>query len=107
MNAAAAIAPPEGLSESQRLALLKLLADEDSGVYQTVREKILSYGPPVLQWLQPHTLSEEPVLRRRVQELIQHFGRQASDNRFLSFCLKHGEDFDVEAGAWLLAQTQY
>ena len=107
MSAPATIAPPETLSESQKGALLKLLADEDSAVYRPVREKILSYGSEVITWLQPHTLSNDPALRRRAQDIIWHFGRQAADNRFLGFCLKHGEEFDLEEGVWLLAQTQY
>jgi len=107
MNAAVAIAPLEELPESQRSALLKLLADEDPSVHLAVREKILSFGPGVVQWLQPHTLSNDPPLRRRAQDIIQHFSRQTADNQFLAFCLKHGEEFDLETGAWLLAQTQY
>ena len=107
MSAPATIAPSEPLSESQKGALLKLLADEDSAVYRPVREKILSYGTGVIGWLQPHTLSNDPALRRRAQDIIWHFGRQAADNRFLGFCLKHGEEFDLEEGVWLLAQTQY
>jgi regulator of sirC expression with transglutaminase-like and TPR domain len=107
MSAPATIAPPETLSESQKGALLKLLADDDNAVYRPVREKILSYGSEVINWLQPHTLSNDPALRRRAQDIIWHFGRQAADNRFLGFCLKHGEEFDLEEGVWLLAQTQY
>jgi regulator of sirC expression with transglutaminase-like and TPR domain len=107
MSAPAIIAPPEALSESQKSALLNLLADEDNGVYRTVREKILSYGCDVINWLHPHTLSNDPALRRRSQDIISHFGRQAADNRFLGFCLKHGEEFELEEGVWLLAQTQY
>jgi regulator of sirC expression with transglutaminase-like and TPR domain len=107
MSAPATIAPPETLSESQKGALLKLLADEDTAVYRPVREKILSYGSGVIPWLQPHTLSNDPALRRRAQDIIWYFGRQTADNRFLGFCLKHGEEFDLEEGVWLLAQTQY
>jgi regulator of sirC expression with transglutaminase-like and TPR domain len=107
MNAALSIVPSEQLSEKQRAALLKLLTDEDSSVYSAVRERIISQGPSAVTWLRPHKLSSEPVLRRRVLEVIQHFGKQAADNRFLSFCLKHGEELDLEAAAWLLAQTQY
>jgi regulator of sirC expression with transglutaminase-like and TPR domain len=107
MSLPAITAPPEAVSEGKRTALLNLLADEDTGVYRTVREKILSYGSNVTNWLQPHTLSNDPVLRRRAQDIISHFGRQAADNRFLGFCLKHGEEFDLEEGVWLLAQTQY
>jgi regulator of sirC expression with transglutaminase-like and TPR domain len=107
MSAPATIAPLETLSESQKGALLKLLADEDNAVYRPVREKILSYGSVVIGWLQPHTLSNDPALRRRAQDIIWHFGRQAADNRFLAFCLKHGEEFELEEAVWLLAQTQY
>jgi regulator of sirC expression with transglutaminase-like and TPR domain len=97
------IAPPE----KERAALINLLSDDHPGVYQAVREKILSYGENTRDWLQHHTLSSDPLLRRRAQEIIRHFDRHAADNRFLGFCLKQGEDCDLEQGAWLLAQTQY
>src|SRR5438093_1192548 len=107
MSIAGAIALPEPLSESRRAALIKLLADEDRAVYQAVRQKILSYGPQAAEWLRPHLLSSEPALRRRAQDLVRYFERQAGDNRFLGFCLKQGEDLDLEQGAWLLARTRY
>src|SRR5882672_1555027 len=107
MNVAGIIALPETLSESQRSALLKLLADEDPAVYHTVRKKIISYGPETIPWLRQHKLSSDPALRRRSQEIISHFGRQASDTGFLGFVLQHGEEFDIEEGAWLLAQTEF
>jgi len=107
MNVAGIIALPETLSESQRSALLKLLADEDPAVYHTVRKKIISYGPETIPWLRQHKLSNDPALRRRSQEIISHFGRQASDTGFLGFVLQHGEEFDIEEGAWLLAQTEF
>ncbi len=101
------IAPPVELSERQRAALLSLLADEDPAVYQTVREKILSYGRQAAEWLRPHTLSGDPALRRRALEVVLHFERQEADDRFLAFCLKQGEDLDLEQGVWLFAQTRY
>jgi regulator of sirC expression with transglutaminase-like and TPR domain len=93
--------------ESEKQAFLKLLADEDASVYHAVRAKILSYGPAGARWLQPATLSSDPVLRRRAIEIIQYFSRHAADNRFLAYCLTQGEELDVEHGALLLAQTQY
>src|SRR6059036_439489 len=106
MKSAGLIAPPDGLSDGQKSALLKLLADDDTAVYRTVREKILSFGPQAVDWLRPHTLSREPALRRRAQEIVLYFDRQSADDRFLAFCLKQGEDLDLEQGAWLLARTQ-
>lgn len=107
MSCADAIPVPEEFSESQRTALLRLLTDEDPGVYEAVRAKILSFGPRTVGWLHPHSLSNDPLMRRRVHEIVLYFGRQEADTQFLSFCLKQSEDLDLEQGAWLLAQTQY
>lgn len=107
MNSLATTSSQAKLSESQRVALISLLADEDAAIYQTVRDKILSYGAVSRDWLRPHTLSSDPLLRRRAQEILQHVGRQKADDRFLGFCLRHGEELDLEQGIWLLAQTQY
>lgn len=98
---------PGELPDRQKAALINLLADEDPSVHEAVRAKILSLGPQTSRWLRPHTLSSDPLLRRRAQELILHFDRQNADNAFLGFCLRHGEDFNIEEAAWLLARTQY
>ena len=95
------------LEEKHRNALISLLSDEDAKVYRTVRQTILSYGPSSSQWMRQHTLSSDPVLRRRATEIVDHFARQDADNQFLAFCLNQGEDFDLERGALLLCRTQY
>ena len=107
MNPVGTSALSQELSQSERSALLSLLADEDPLVYRTVREKILSCGPPVAEWLRPHTTSNDPALRRHARQIVLHFDRQAADDHFLAFCLRHGEEFDLEQGAWLFALTQY
>ena len=107
MSRVGTVTAPEELSESQKAALLTLLADDDLSVYRKIRHKIISFGPSAADWLRPHTLSRDPALRRRAQEIILSFDRQAADTSFLAFCLRHGEAFDLEEGAWKLAQTQY
>src|SRR5256885_2355029 len=107
MNATRTIALPATLSDRQRSALLMLLADEDPDVYRTVRKKIISYGPDTIAWLGAYKLSDDPALRRRSQEIINHFARQTADTQFLGFILQHGEELDIEEGCWLLAQTKY
>ena len=92
---------------NERLALVSLLSDEDPVVYRTVVEKLLSYGPPAAEWVRPHTMSNDPAMRRRARQIVLHFDRQAADDHFLAFCLRHGEEFDLEQAAWLFAQTQY
>jgi len=107
MSAPATSTPLKELSESQWKALVNLLGDDDPSIYQTVREKILSFGEDAGEWLRPYRLSNDPLLRRRAREIVQHFDRQEADTWFLAFCLKHGEEFDLEEGVWLLALTQY
>jgi len=107
MNALATIPAAEDLSEAQKAALLKLLADEDPAVYHAVRSKIISYGPRVATWMESHRLSQDPTLRRRTLEIRRYFGRQSADTQFLGFCINHGQDFDLEEGVWLLAKTKY
>jgi regulator of sirC expression with transglutaminase-like and TPR domain len=106
MNSPAA-KPLGKLDENQRKALISLLADEDLAVYRTVRQNLLSQGPIAAQWLRQHTLSNDPLLRRRAQEITDHFSRINADTDLLAFCLNQGEDFDLEQGVLLLARTQY
>ena len=107
MNSPTTIAAPSEVRESQKAALISLLADEDTTVYHAVREKLLSLGAVTRDWLHPHMLSSDPLLRRRAQEITRHFNQQTADDRFLTFCLKQGDDFDLEEAAWLLSQTQF
>lgn len=97
----------ETLPESQRAALVSLLVDDDAAIYQIVRQTILSYGNKACDWLRPHLLSSDPVMRRRALEIVHYLARQNSDGRFLAFCLNNGEELDLETAAGLLAQTQY
>lgn len=107
MSSSDTVAQSRELSESQRKALINLLGDDDPAIYRTVRDKIMSLGEEAGEWLRPHRLSSDPLLRRRAREIVRHFDRQEADTWFLAFCLKHGEEFDIEEGIWLLGLTQY
>lgn len=107
MNSSDLTKPPGPISDRQKAAFITLLGDEDRNIYQTVRGKILSLGPAVADWLRPHLLSRDPVLRRHAQEIVQHLARQAADDAFLAFCISHRDDLDLEEGVWCLARTQY
>jgi regulator of sirC expression with transglutaminase-like and TPR domain len=107
MDASVKSKPATGLSDGERAALITLLADEDPAVFKAVRERLVACGPSTVEWLRPHMLSNDPLLRRRANEIVRLFSRHGADDRFLSFCLQHGENLDLESGAWLLAQTHY
>ena len=95
------------LSQSQRNALISLLVDDDPAIYQMVRQKLVSYGRASCEWLRPHLLSGDPVMRRRALEIVHHLARQNSDEKFLAFCLNNGEELNLEIAVGLLSQTQY
>jgi regulator of sirC expression with transglutaminase-like and TPR domain len=107
MNLSRANKPSVRLSDSQLAALIRLLGDEDPKVYRTVRSKFLSSGPRARNWLAPHLLSADPVLRRRAREISDYFSRKEADNEFLAFCLSQGEEFDVEQASFTLARTEF
>jgi regulator of sirC expression with transglutaminase-like and TPR domain len=107
MGASVQMASSQVLPENQRSALVSLLGDEDPAVYRVVRGKLLSYGTVACEWLRPHLLSSDPIIRRRAMEIVNKLGRQNGDECFLDFCLHHGEEFELEAAVGLLAQTQY
>jgi hypothetical protein len=81
--------------------------DDDASVYRKIRQKIISFGPSVGDWLRPHTLSRDQPLCAGGHRDHPLFRPSNADNVFLGFCLKHGEAFDLEQAAWKLAQTQY
>jgi regulator of sirC expression with transglutaminase-like and TPR domain len=103
--------PPESalfdLPERKKAALISLLTDEDPEVFKIIRDEIMSHGSGVRTWLTPYALDEDPLLRRRTQEIVTHFDRADADTVFSAFCLNHGEELDLEEGCWLLARTVY
>lgn len=94
-------------SQGQRAALVTLLGDDDDAVVQSIRGTILSYGQGAVDWLKPYLLDSDPVVRRRVQEIVHRLACHTTDNEFLAFCVRSGEDLDIEQAAWLLAKTRY
>ncbi|TAK96470.1 MAG: hypothetical protein EPO07_14510 [Verrucomicrobia bacterium] len=107
MNSSILQSDGKALPESERSALIKLLGDDDPAVYPVIRRRIVSLGPPAAEWLRPHLLSDDPVLRRHATDIVNHFARISADNAFLGYCLQHGEDLDIEKGSLLLAHTQF
>jgi regulator of sirC expression with transglutaminase-like and TPR domain len=95
------------LTPSQKTALITLLGDEDPAIYKQVRELILSFGVSASEWLTKYAGTEDLVLRRRINEIIYKLHQEKSDEEFLSFCLRCGDQFNIEKAVFLLAQTEF
>jgi regulator of sirC expression with transglutaminase-like and TPR domain len=95
------------LPPSRQQALLSLLSDDDASVRETVRAQIIAQGPACLGWIKRHALTNDPVLRRQIAGILDHFERVSADEDFRSFCAASGDEFDIEHAALLLARTEY
>lgn len=107
MNPSSDAPTPPPLTEGQRDALLKLLADEDLAVAEVARQRLLHEGPSLQPWLKRHALSDNPTLRRRTREILRHFGAAEADARMCAFCRRAGDDLDLEEGVLRLSQTEF
>ncbi|MBX3744901.1 MAG: transglutaminase family protein [Verrucomicrobiae bacterium] len=99
--------PPTPLTEGQRLALLTLLADDDAQIMEAARQRLMEEGPDVRDWLRPHALSNNPLLRRRAREILHAFAEADAEARMVAFCRRPGDDLDLEEGVFRLAATKY
>jgi regulator of sirC expression with transglutaminase-like and TPR domain len=100
-------AKSSAISEQRRQALLTLLGDEDRSISDRARDEILGLGRGAIEVLRSASVHTDPLIRRRSQRLLQKLEKEAADAQFLEFCLKHGEEFEIEEGLWRLSRTQY
>ncbi|MCD6338056.1 MAG: transglutaminase family protein [Verrucomicrobia bacterium] len=103
----AAKTSPQKPSERELRALVTLLEDDDPIVYRAVRSRLLSFGAPILHRLEPYLADPDPRIRRRCRAVAIRIRREANDSRLLQFCLRYGENLDLEEGLLLLAQTRF
>ncbi len=87
--------------------MLTLLGDDDPSVVETIRGHILSAGPAGLELIEQNTLHPEPMIRRRVLEMLERCAAVQHDSEFLAFVLSQGEHFDLEEGIWKFTRTSY
>lgn len=87
--------------------MLILLGDDDPSVVETIRGHILSAGPAGLEIIQQNALHPEPMVRRRVLEILELCAADQNDSEFLAFILSQGEHFDLEEGIWRFTRTSY
>ncbi len=87
--------------------MLTLLADDDLAVSSQIRAQLVAGGSESRLWLAQHRLHADPMVRRRVQEILDHFGSAEAEAAFLAFLGHHGENLDLEEGLWRFVCTTY
>ncbi len=93
------------MKKSELQALINLLDDKDSIVYNAVRKKLLQCGEDIIPDLEKQILiSENSLLRERAKEIIKYRHFKKSDEDFKHW-LKN--DKSLLYGAFLIAKYQY
>lgn len=94
------------MSESELRALISLLDDPDTTIYQEVRDKIISFGEDVIPHLEnAWEFSLDHLLQQRVEEIVHHLQFTSLKNELASW--KENQPSNLLAGAILVAKYQY
>ncbi|MEM6844914.1 MAG: transglutaminase-like domain-containing protein [Bacteroidota bacterium] len=94
------------MNDQELKALVALLDDEDYEVLTHVEERIISYGNPVIPFLeQEWEKSFDPNVQRRIEELIHTLQFDLLKERLNNWYAS--PDQDLLEGMWLIATYQY
>jgi regulator of sirC expression with transglutaminase-like and TPR domain len=92
---------------TRQSALITLLADDDPAISAQIRSQLIAGGPETLAWLGNHRLHPDPQARRRVQEVLDHFGSTEAEAALVGFLSSSGENLDLEEGVWRFVRTRF
>ena len=102
------------LRESDREALLKLLADDDATVLRLLGEQFTDMGAVGRAFLESVAGGTATEAKRGAKRILRTMSEQEAQEAFARFCAtagspssERGKTADLEAGCWLLARTRY
>jgi regulator of sirC expression with transglutaminase-like and TPR domain len=95
------------LRESDRQALLKLLADDDATVRRLLGEQFTDMGADGRAFLDTVARGAAGDAQRGARRILRTLREQEAQEAFAQFCATAGKSMDLEAGCWLLARTRY
>ncbi len=74
-------------------ALINLLGEQDPSIYQQIREEILDMGVDIIPELENFLVQqEEPLVRNRLEKIIERIRFRAISNEITTWCLIDGEN---------------
>lgn len=86
--------------------LIKLLDDEDEGIYRNIKDRFLSYGNDSSKFLKKYLKDENILLKKRANEIISLLNFESIEKKFRKLFLKNEEMF-LEDAIFLLASFGY
>lgn len=94
------------MNEKDITALISLLDDPDEEIFSHIREKLLSYGSPVIPFLEREwEKSFESVIQTRIENIIHHIQFNDTFENLKKWVESGGKD--LLSGIILLARYQY
>ena len=93
-------------SDNEISALIKLLEDPDSAVFESVSDNLMSHGPSIIPKLEEaweYSLNE--FLQQRIEDLIQNIQQSSTFNKLAKWNNKGA--LDLLEGAYLIEKYQY
>jgi regulator of sirC expression with transglutaminase-like and TPR domain len=94
----------ETVPDTELSHLIKLLDDEDEGIYSNIRERFLSYGDLSSNFLKDFAEDENVLLRKRVNEIISTINIDRLEKKFIELSSK--KDI-LEEAVFLIAEFGY
>lgn len=94
------------MNDREIKALIALLDDSDQEVFEHVEEKIMSYGDPIIPFLEREWETNfNPDVQKRIEDLIHNLQFESLKQRLKEW--RDSTDHDLLEGMWLVATYQY
>ena len=94
------------VNESQIRALIRLLADEDERIVQTISNKLIDIGPSAVPLLQEAEI-EQPEMADRIASVLEEIRGGKLEDELIQLAAMPDEQMDLEQGAFLIARYAY
>lgn len=95
------------LRDTDRQALVKLLADDDPHVLDLLEQKFVEMGADGLTFLATVAREGDTAARQGATQILHTIREREACDAFARFCSTCDSNFDLEAACWLLARTRY
>jgi len=97
----------KALREPDRIALAKLLADEDPRTLQLLQSTLAERGEEGITFLESVVRDGAPTAQRNATQMLRVLRETAAWEAMARFCATCGSHFDLEVASWLVARTRY
>ena len=95
------------LRDSEKQALMKLLADDDRTVQRLLTEQFVVMGDDGVAFLEEAAHTGSAETQAGAKHILRSIREQEAQEKFAHFCATCGDHFNLEQASWQLAKTRY